>query len=260
MGFMQGKRILVTGARNKWSIGWHCALAAMREGAEVAFSVYGEREESEVRKMLAELDAGDRLIAHCDATNPEQVDALMAAVGERFGGGLDGLVHSMAFAKREDLQGDFVSTSAEGFGIAMEASAYTLVALARAARPLMRAAGGGGIVTLTYLGSERAVPGYNVMGVAKAALESSVRYLAADLGPENIRVNAVSAGPIRTLAASGVAGLREMISQVAERSPLKRAVEQPEVADACAFLLSDLARGITGEVLYVDAGYHIMGL
>jgi len=257
---MDGRRVLVAGARNKWSISWHCALSLMREGAQLAFSVYSDREKDDVQKLLRGVDAADCPIFLCDATQQEQVDRLFEEVGSAFGGQLDGLLHGIAFAQREDLQGEYIKTTAEGFRIALSAMAYTLLPLTRGARPLMQAAGGGAVVTLTYLGSERVVPGYNVAGVAKAALESSVRYLANDLGPENIRVNAVSAGPIKTLAASGIAGLSHMLAHVAEHAPLRRGVNADEVGDAAAFLLSPLARGITGEVLYVDAGYNIMGM
>jgi enoyl-[acyl-carrier protein] reductase I len=259
LGLMDGKRVLITGARNKWSIAWHCALSVVAQGGQVAFSVYSEREAEDVRKLLEAENLPESPLLLCDATKADQVRALAAQVGERFDGRLDGLVHAMAYARREDLTGEFATTSQEGFALALDCSTYTLVALTQAMRPLLAAAAGS-VVTLSYLGSERVVPGYNVMGVAKAALESSMRYLAHDLGPEGIRVNAVSAGPIKTLAASGIAGLREMIQHVAERAPLRRAVTAAEVGDACAFLLSDLARGITGETLYVDGGYNVMGM
>lgn len=259
-GILSGRRILVCGARNKWSIAWHCAVSLLREGAQTAFSVYSERERDDVRKLLEGEGAAEAPIFICDATKTEDVSRLFSQVADAFGGQLDGLVHAIAFAKREDLQGEYINTSQEGFSVAMTSSVYTLVALARGARELMKAAGGGCIVTLTYLGSEKVVPGYNVMGVAKAALEASVRYLAVDVGGENIRVNAVSAGPIKTLAASGIAGLSTMLKHVAEHAPLKRGVTADEVADAVTFLMSPLARGITGEVLYVDAGYNIMGM
>lgn len=260
MGLMEGKRVLITGARNKFSIGWHCAQSVMREGAAVAFSVLGEREEREVRSLLADVGAPDAPVFQCDATRGEDVEKLFAALAEVWDGKLDGLVHSIAFAPREALSGDFISTTDESFQVAMQTSVYTLVALARGARPLMQVAGGGAIVTLTYLGGERVVPRYNVMGVCKAALESSLRYLAYDLGPDNIRVNAVSAGPIKTLAAQGIQGFSSMLEQVADRSPLRRRVTADEVGDAALFLLSPLARGVTGETLYVDAGYNIMGM
>ncbi len=259
MGFMQDRCVLVTGVRNKWSIAWHCALSLMREGATVAYSAYSERERDDIVKLLKGAGAAESPVFMCDATKEEQLLSLMEQVSGAFDGKLDALLHAMAFAKREDLEGEFVKTSYAGFSVAMESAAYTLVGLSRAARPLMQAAGGGSVVTLTYLGSDRVVPGYNVMGVAKSALESSMRYLAYDLGPDNIRVNAVSAGPIKTLAASGVAGLSDMIKTTGERSPLRRPIDADEVGDACAFLMSPLSRGITGEVLFVDAGYHSMG-
>lgn len=257
---MAGKRVLVAGARNKWSIGWHCALSLMKLGATVAHSVYSERERDDVRKLVAGEGADECPILLCDATKMDQVDRLFEEVGAAFDGRLDGLVHAMAFAKREELAGEFIKTSQDGFALAMDASVYTLIALARGARPLMQAAGGGTMVTLTYLGGERVVPGYNIAGVCKAALESTVRYLAHDLGPDNIRVNAVSAGPVKTLAASAISGFGDMLKFVPEHAPLRRGVDQDEVGDAAAFLLSPLSRGITGETIYVDAGYNIMGM
>ncbi len=259
-GIAAGKRILVTGARNKWSIAWHCALSLRREGARIAYSVYSDREKDDVRKLLAAEGDNESPILLCDATRMDQVDSLQQQLGGLFDGQMDGLIHGMAFAKRDDLVGEFVTTSQEGFALALDTSVYTLIALTRAARPLMNAAGGGSVVTLTYLGSEKVVHGYNVMGVAKAALEASVRYLAYDLGKENIRVNAVSAGPIKTLAASGIGGFRSMLEMVANTAPLKRGIDADEVGDTAAFLLSDLSRGITGEIIFVDAGYNIMGI
>jgi enoyl-[acyl-carrier protein] reductase I len=260
LALMEGKRVLVCGARNKWSIAWHCALSLLREGATVGFSVFSDREKEDVQKLLNGAGASDSPIFICNATIPEDVERLFSEVSATFDGKLDGLLHGIAFAKREDLAGEFVTTSSEGWDVALQSSAFTMVALTNGARPLMNAAGGGSAVTLSYLGGERVVPGYNVMGVAKAALESSVRYLAHDLGPENIRVNAVSAGPIKTLAASGIAGLSTMLKHVAEHAPLRRGVDADEVGDAVAFLLSPLSRGITGEILYVDAGYNIIGM
>jgi enoyl-[acyl-carrier protein] reductase I len=260
LGLMEGKRVLVVGARNKWSIAWHSALSLMREGATLAFSVYSEREKDDVLKLISGTAAAGSPIFPCNATVQEDVDRLYEQVGGAFDGQLDGLLHGIAFAKREDLSGEFVKTTQEGFQIALDATAYSLVPLTRGARPLMQAAGGGAVVTLSYLGGERVVPGYNVAGVGKAALESSVRYLAYDLGPDNIRVNAVSAGPIKTLSASGIAGLSTMLKHVAEHAPLRRGVDADEVGDAVLFMLSPLARGITGEVLYVDAGYNVMGM
>ena len=254
---MDGRKILISGVRNKWSIAWAAAESLHREGATLAFSVFGDREEGGVKKLLAE--AGyDAPIFQCDATKDEQAEALFANVGEAFEGKLDGFLHGIAFAGREDLSGEFVKTGKEGFTLAHESSVYTLISLSRFARPLLQAAGGGSIVTLTYLGAERAIPNYNVMGVAKAALEASVRYLASDLGKENIRVNAISAGPIKTLAASGIANFDAMRKSVGEASPLGRPMDVEEVGDACLFLFSPWSRGITGEVIYVDGGYSII--
>jgi enoyl-[acyl-carrier protein] reductase I len=258
-GIMEGRRVLVTAARNEWSITWHCALSLHREGARLAFSVFGEREENSVRKLLD--SAGiEAPIFHCNATEDSEVERLFGQVGEVFDGQLDGLIHGVVFAKKDELGGEYAVTTKEGFTLAQESSVYTLVNMSRAARPLMQAAGGGSIVTLTYIGSERVIPSYNIMGVAKAALEASVRYLAYDLGKDNIRVNAVSAGPIKTLAARAIAGFDTMIKHVEEHSPLRRAVDSDEVGDTALFFLSPLARGITGEVLYVDGGYNIMGM
>jgi enoyl-[acyl-carrier protein] reductase I len=256
---MDGRCVLVTGARNKWSIAWHSAVSLSREGARLAFSVYGDREEAGVSKLLTEAGISAPVF-QCNATIDAEVERLYAAVGDHFDGRLDGLVHAMAFANKDELAGEYVATSREGFGLAHESSVYTLVSLSRAARPLLLKAGGGSIVTLSYLGAERVVPNYNVMGVAKASLEASVRYLAQDLGKDNIRVNAVSAGPIKTLAAAGISGFDAMRKQVAEIAPLRRAVEADEVGDTILFLLSSWSRGITGETIYVDGGYHIIGM
>jgi enoyl-[acyl-carrier protein] reductase I len=258
-GIVEGKRILVTGARNKWSIGWATAAALHREGARLAFSVFGEREEGGVSKLIAEAGIAAPIF-RCDATDDAQVSALYEQVSEAFDGALDGLVHAIAFANKEELAGEYCATSRDGFRIAQESSVYSLVSLTRGARPLMQNAGGGSVVTLTYIGAERVVPNYNVMGVAKASLEASVRYLASDLGKEGIRVNAISAGPTKTLAASAIKGFDAMLNQVAKLAPLRRKIEVEEVADAALFLLSPLSRGITGEVLYVDGGYHILGM
>jgi enoyl-[acyl-carrier protein] reductase I len=254
-----GQRILITGARNRWSIAWHIAASLHREGARLAFSVFGEREEGGLRKVLDE--AGfDAPIFRCDATDEAQIAALYAQVGDVFDGKLDGLVHGVVFANKDELAGEYVATSKAGFTLAHESSVYTLVSLARGARPLMQAAGGGSILTLTYIGAERVVFNYNIMGVAKASLEASVRYLAMDMGKDNIRVNAISAGPIKTLAAGAITDFDKMLKQVAERSPLQRAVDADEVGDAALFLLSPWARGITGEVLHVDGGYNVVAM
>ena len=256
---MEGRRVLVTGARNRWSIAWQSAVSLHREGATLAFSVLGDREQKSVEKLL--VDAGIVApIFQCDASEDEQVERLMQQTSEHFRGVLDGLIHAIAFANKEELDGEYIATSKSGFLLAHERSVYTLVNMSRSARQLLAAEGGGSIVTLTYLGAERVVSGYNVMGVAKASLEASVRYLANDLGPEDIRVNAVSAGPIKTLAASGIAGFDAMRNYVNEKKPLKRLVEAEEVGDATLFLLCDWSRGITGETLYVDGGYNILGI
>lgn len=254
---MAGKRVLVFGVANDRSIAWGISQAFHQAGAKLAFTYLNEALDKRVRPLAESVDA--ELILPCDATNDEQVEAAFKAVEEKWGG-LDVLVHSIAFANREDLEGRFVDTSRDGFLTALDVSAYTLVKLSRAAEPLMKAASGGSIVTMTYYGAEKVVPNYNVMGVAKAALEASVRYLAWDLGAHGIRVNAISAGPIKTLAASGVRGLRGMIGEMAEKAPLRRNVTQEDVGRAALFLCSDLGAGVTGETVYVDAGYNIMGM
>lgn len=256
-GLLAGKRALVFGVANDRSIAWGISQAMHQQGAKLAFTYLNEALERRVRPLAESV--GSEIVLECDATNEEQVREVFSRVREQWGG-LDILVHSIAFANREDLEGRFIDTSREGFLTALEVSAYTLVSLAREAAPLMREAGGGSIITLSYYGAEKVVPNYNVMGVAKAALEAIVRYLAWDLGPENIRVNALSAGPIKTLAASGVKGLRSMIGEVAEQAPLRRNVTQEDVGKAALFLCSDLGSGVTGEVVYVDAGYNIMGM
>lgn len=254
-GLLEGRRGLVLGVANKWSIAWGIAQAAVEAGARVALTYQGERQEQSVRALAQNLP--DPLILPCDVSVDEQIDALFDAL-EKEWGRLDFLVHSIAFAPREALDGKFVDTSREAFRIAHEVSAYSLVPLARRAQPLMK--DGGSVMAMTYLGSERVVPNYNVMGVAKASLEAAVRYLAEDLGPQGIRVNAISAGPISTASARGVAGFTGMLKRHAERAPLRRNVEVEEVANAAVFLLSPLSSGITGEVIYVDCGYHIMGM
>ncbi|HEX6940854.1 MAG TPA: enoyl-ACP reductase [Longimicrobiales bacterium] len=256
-GLLAGKRVLVFGVANERSIAWGISQAMHAQGAKLAFTYLNEALERRVRPLAESV--GSELILECDATNEAQVRNVFETVRGAWGG-LDVLIHSIAFAHREDLEGRFIETTREGFRTAMDVSAYTLIALAREAAPLMRDAGGGSIVTLSYYGAEKVVPNYNVMGVAKAALEAIVRYLAWDLGPDNIRVNAISAGPIKTLAASGVKGLRGMIGAMAERAPLRRNVTQEDVGRAALFLCSDLGVGVTGETLYVDAGYNIMGM
>lgn len=251
---LEGKKGLIAGVANKHSIAWAIAQSAAKQGAQLAFNYQNERLKENV-ESLANTIEGAKCFP-CDVTEDEQIDALMKNI-ESDMGQLDFLVHSLAFAPREDLEGDFINTSRKGFAMALDISAYSLIALSRAVLPLMRE--GGSIITLTYLGSERVVPHYNVMGVAKAALESSMRYLASELGPRGIRVNAISAGPIRTLAARGVSGITKMVEHHREIAPLRHATEQGEVGDTALFLLSSLSRGITGEVIYVDGGYNILG-
>jgi len=252
---LDGKKGLVVGVANKRSIAWSIAEALHREGTRLAFNYQGDRLEENVRSLAASLEGS--IVHPCDVTRDDEIDGLFAKVKQEFGR-LDVLVHCVAFARKEDLEGEFLATSREGFKMALDISAYSLVALAQRASALMD--GGGSILALTYLGSEMVVPGYNVMGVAKAALESSIRYLAHDLGKKNIRVNGISSGPISTLAARGVPGFTKMLAICRERSPLPRNTEPAEVGDAALFLCSPLSRGITGEVIFVDNGYHIMGM
>ncbi len=251
---LDGKKGLIIGVANKHSIAWAIAQAAAREGAELLFSYQNERLRENVEELVQTLPGASACV--CDVGDDSQIDAMMKQAGQRVGR-LDFLVHSLAFAPREELTGEFLNTTRQGFATALDVSAYSLVAVTRAAVPLMTE--GGSVITLTYLGSERVVPHYNVMGVAKAALEATVRYLAHDLGPKNIRVNAVSAGPIKTLAARGVSGISKMVDHHRAFAPLRRATEQSEVGDTALFLVSALGRGITGEVIYVDGGYHILG-
>ena len=252
---LEGKRGLVLGIANKRSIAWGIAQAAHREGARLAVTYQGERLLENVQELSQQLR--DPLILPCDVSKDEDLKALADAVGAEFGT-LDFVVHAVAYALREELDGEFVNTSREGYRLAQDISSYSLTALARVAAPLMP--NGGSIVTLSYLGGERVVPHYNVMGVAKAALEMSVRYLASDLGPKGIRVNAVSAGPIKTLAASGVHGLSKMLEYHRTHAPLRRNTDQDEVGDTALFLVSPLSRGVTGEVIHVDGGFHVMGM
>ncbi len=253
---LEGKHGLILGIANKRSIAWGIAQSVAREGARLAVTFQGERLEENVRELAAGLE--DPLILPCDVSRDGDLVALAEAVKKDFGG-LDFVVHGVAYALREELDGEFLSTSREGYRVAQDISSYSLTALARAVVPLMEGRGGS-IVTLTYLGGERVVPHYNVMGVAKAALDMSVRYLAADLGPKGIRVNAISAGPIKTLAASGVHGISKMLEYHRTHAPLRKNTEQEEVGDAALFLVSPLSRGVTGEVLHVDGGFHVMGM
>lgn len=253
---LEGKRGLIVGIANHRSFAWGIAQAAAREGARLALSFQNERLSRNVRKLAAEIPGA--VLLPLDVSEEAQLDAAAETVSEGLGG-LDFLVHSVAYALREDLDGDYLSTSRDGFRIAHDISVYSLTALANRFAPLLEADGGGAVLTLSYLGGERAVPHYNVMGVAKAALESSVRYLACDLGPRGIRVNAISAGPARTLAASGVSGIGKMVDHYREHAPLRAGTDRTEVGDAAAFLLSNHARGVTGEVLHVDSGFHALG-
>jgi enoyl-[acyl-carrier protein] reductase I len=252
---LEGKRGLVLGVANKRSIAWGIAQSVSAAGARLCLTFQGERLEENVRELAATLK--DPVVLPCDVSRDEDLARLAQDVAGELGG-LDFVVHAVAYALREELDGEFLNTSREGYRVAQDISSYSLTALARAAVPLM--SGGGSIVTLSYLGGERVVPHYNVMGVAKAALEMSVRYLASDLGPKGIRVNAISAGPIKTLAASGVHGLSKMLEYHRNHAPLRKNTEQDEVGDVALFLVSPLSRGVTGEVIHVDGGFHVMGM
>jgi enoyl-[acyl-carrier protein] reductase I len=252
-----GKLGLIVGVANKRSIAWAIAQATAKRGARLVLTYQG-RFEDHVRELSEGLEQAP-IVLPCDVTSDTEIADVFARIEQEFGG-LDFLVHGAAFAPREELETSFLNASRNGFRTALDISAYSLVALARGAAPLMDKRGGGSILTLTYLGSERVVPGYHVMGVAKAALEATVRYLAADVGPRNIRVNAVSAGPIKTLAAAGIKGFSNILHIYPERAPLRRNIETAEVAEASAFLLSDAGKGVTGEVLFVDAGFHVIGV
>jgi enoyl-[acyl-carrier protein] reductase I len=253
-----GKNALVLGVANRRSIAWAIARRLAEGGARIAFTFQGERIEKNVRELAATVESA--IVTELDVRDDAAIERVFREVSDVFGGKLDLLVHSVAFAAAEDLEGRFTDTPRERFWMALDVSAYSLVATARAAEPLMEQAGGGSIVTMTYLGGERAVPHYNVMGVAKATLDSSVQYLAWDLGAKNIRVNAVSAGPVRTLAARSIAGFPTMESIFEERAPLRRHIDADDVAAGAAYLLSDAAKNVTGTTLYVDAGYHAMGM
>jgi enoyl-[acyl-carrier protein] reductase I len=257
MADLTGKFGLVLGVANKRSISWAIAQAAARAGARLALTYPSERLEENVRELATQLE--NPLVLPCDVANDQQIADLTASLDAEFGG-LDFVVHGAAFAPAAELSNRFVQTSRDGFRTALDISAYSLIALTAACVPLMEKRGGGSVVTLSHIGADRVFPNYNVMGVAKAALEASVRYLAADLGPQNIRVNAVSAGPIKTLASAGIPGLSMMLQAQRDRAPLRRGMELGEIADAAVFLLSNDARAITGEVLMVDGGYHVVGI
>jgi enoyl-[acyl-carrier protein] reductase I len=257
MGIAEGKRALIVGVANDKSLAWSIARELRVQGAEIALTYQGEILEKRVRPLAESI--GARVVGELDVTSDVQIDAVFATLKEDWGG-LDLMVHAIAFAEREDLRDRFLTVTRANFAKALEISAYSLVAMARAAEPLMEARGGGAIVTLSYLGAVRAIPNYNVMGVAKAALEACVRYLALDLGPKNIRVNALSAAPARTLASAAIRDFHSMAHEVEERSPLKRAMKPEEAGKMAAVLLSEMASGVTGQTVYVDMGYNIVGL
>lgn len=256
MGIAEGKRALIVGVANDKSLAWSIAQELKVQGAEIALTYQGEILEKRVRPLAQQI--GAQVVGELDVGNDEQIAQIFVAIKQLWGG-LDMLVHAVAFADREDLRDRFLNVSRVNFSRSLEISAYSLVALARAAEPLMEARGGGSVVTLSYLGAVRAIPNYNVMGVAKAALEACVRYLALDLGSKNIRVNALSAAPARTLASSAISGYHTMQHEVEERSPLKRAMKPDEVGKMASVLLSDMSTGVTGQTVYVDVGYNIMG-
>ncbi len=255
MSLLNDKIGMIFGVANKRSIAWACARACAEHGAQMAFTYQGERLKENVEKLAGELE--NSLVVPCDVSRQEEVAAAFAAVKEKYGR-LDFVIHSIAYAPKEALEGEFVATTRDAFRTALDISAFSLTQVSLAAAPLMTE--GGSIVTMTYYGAEKVVMNYNVMGVAKAALEASTRYLAADLGKNNIRVNAISAGPINTLSARGVKNMGSLLSYVGEKSPLKRNVTTEEVGNTAFFLVSDLSTGITGETIYVDCGYNIMGI
>jgi enoyl-[acyl-carrier protein] reductase I len=256
MSDLSGQIGLIVGVANKRSISWAIAQAAAEAGARIVLTYPSERLEENVRELAATLD--NPLVLPCDVTSDQQIADLAATIGRDLGG-LDFFVHGAAFAPKEAMDRPFVETSREGFRVALDVSAYSLVGLTRAVVPLMETRGGGSVLTLTYIGSQRVFTNYNVMGVAKAALESAVRYLAVDLGPKNIRVNAISAGAVKTLAAAGISGFSTILQVYRDKAPLRRGVDQRELAEAALFLLSSASRGVTGSVLMVDAGFHAIG-
>lgn len=252
---LKGKNILIMGLRNKWSIAWGAAQSAQEHGANLIFTYLSEEKRESIEKLVDSIP-GAKLYP-CDVSKDDDITGLFETLKKDYGV-IHGVLHSIAHAKTEDLHNDFVNTSRDGFAHANNVSAYSLVAVSKAAQDVMTE--GGGIVTLTYLGAEKVMPNYNVMGVAKAALECSVRYLASDLGPKSIRVNAVSAGPIKTLSARGVKDLDRIFDAVETKAPLRRNVDAKEVGDVVTFLMSGMSRGVTGEVIYVDSGYNVMGI
>jgi len=253
---LAGKNFVIMGVANKRSIAWGIAQSLHSAGANLIFTYQGERLKKNVEELAETLNADKQILIPCDVTSDEDIQTAFKQIQEQVGV-IHGLAHCIAFAKAEELEGEFVNTSREGYRIAQDISAYSLVAVSKAAKELMTE--GGSVLTLTYLGGERVVPNYNVMGVAKAALDASVKYLSGDLGKYNIRVNAISAGPIRTLAAKGISDFNKILSNIEEKAPLRRTVDQTEVGDTALFLMSHLSRGITGETIHVDAGYHILG-
>lgn len=254
--YLEGKNIVIMGVANKRSIAWGIAQSLSREGAKLIFTYQGDRLKENVEQLASTLDQDEVHLIPCDVTSDDDIVNAFAEIKNKVGV-IHGLAHCIAFAKTEELEGEFINTSRDGYHLAQDISAYSLVAVAREARKLMTE--GGSIVTLTYLGGERVVPNYNVMGVAKAALDANVKYLANDLGKDGIRVNAISAGPIRTLAAKGVRNFNSILKEIEEKAPLRRTVDQEEVGDTAMFLMSHLSRGITGEIIHVDAGFNILG-
>jgi enoyl-[acyl-carrier protein] reductase I len=256
MGLLDGKKGVIFGVANERSIAWAISQALHDAGAELAFTYAGEMLEKRVRPLAESI--GAKIVLPCDVTKDEDIRHVFETLKSKWGG-LDILIHAIAFANKEDLARPYVHTSRAGFHLALDVSTYSMVALTREAALLMEGRGGS-VVTLTYLGAEKVIPNYNVMGVAKAALEATVKYLAYDLGPSNIRVNAISAGPVKTLAAAGISGFKDMLHYAAERAPLKRNIEAEEVGRTALYLVSDMAAAVTGEVLHVDAGYNIVGM
>ncbi|GAB6843206.1 enoyl-[acyl-carrier protein] reductase I [Methylorubrum rhodinum] len=255
-GLLAGKRGLVLGVANNRSIAWGIARSAAQHGAELAFTYQGDALKKRVEPLAKELNA--KVVGHCDVTDPTSIDAVFAATAEAFPGGIDFVVHCIAFSDKDELTGRYIETSEANFTKSLLISCYSFTAIAQRAEKIMR--DGGSLLTLTYYGAEKWMPHYNVMGVAKAALEASVRYLAADMGPKQIRVNAISAGPIKTLAASGIGDFRYILKWNEYNAPLRRTVTIEEVGETAAYLFSDMSKGVTGEVLHVDAGYHVVGM
>jgi enoyl-[acyl-carrier protein] reductase I len=257
MGLLTGKKAVIFGVANERSIAWAISQKLHEAGAELAFAYAGEVLKGRVTPLAESL--GSKIILPCDVTNDAEIDSVFDSLSQEWGE-MDILIHSLAFANKDELKGEFLDTSREGFKMAMDISAFSLVNLSRKATPLMEKAGGGSIITLSYYGSEKVIPNYNVMGVAKAALETSVIYLAEDLGKRSIRVNSISAGPIKTLAAMGISGFNAMLTHVSKKAPLRRNTDQGDVAGTALYLASDLASGVTGENIHVDCGFNIIGL